>query len=124
MNKCVVGYVDNLGEEVLKNSNYRKVVFSGINSQLVLMSLLPEEEIGLETHNEHDQFFYIVSGKGIVTIGDEEFEVEAEDAALVPAGVEHNVINTSQNEELKLYTIYSPPEHPDGTIHESKDDSM
>lgn len=116
----MTGFYGNIEELTLENSNFRKVLFTGQNSQLVVMSLLPEEEIGAEVHTVEDQFFRVESGEGMLIMNEEKFEIRSEDAFVVPAGVEHNVINTSSTEELKLYTIYSPPHHPDGTVHATK----
>ena len=88
------------------------------------MSLKPGEEIGMETHETVDQFFRFEKGQGKVVIDGEEHEVKDGSAVIVPAGSEHNVINTSENEDLKLYTIYSPPNHPDGTVHKTKEEAM
>lgn len=117
------GYKVNVEKETLKNINFRKVLYTGKNIQLVLMSLKPGEEIGAEVHEEHDQFFRFDAGKGVVYINDSQYEVEDGDAVIVPSGADHNVINTSDSEELKLYTLYSPPEHRDGVIHASKEEA-
>jgi mannose-6-phosphate isomerase-like protein (cupin superfamily) len=107
----------------LENENFRKVLYTGKNSQLVLMSLKPGEEIGLEVHPENDQFFRFEKGQGRVVIDDNEYTVEDGSAIIVPAGSEHNVINISETEDLKLYTIYSPPHHKDGIIRKTKEDA-
>ncbi|MEA3398984.1 MAG: cupin domain-containing protein [Patescibacteria group bacterium] len=117
------GYKVNVEKETLKNINFRKVLYTGKNIQLVLMSLKPGEEIGAEVHEEHDQFFRFDAGKGVVYINDSQYEVEDGDAVIVPSGADHNVINTSDSEELKLYTLYSPPEHRDGVIHANKEEA-
>jgi len=91
--------------------------------QLVVMSLKPGEEIGMEVHNNVDQFFRIEAGEGKVVMNGEEANFKAEDVFIIPAGTQHNVINTSTSEELKLYTIYSPANHPEGTIHATKADA-
>jgi mannose-6-phosphate isomerase-like protein (cupin superfamily) len=88
------------------------------------MSLKPKEEIGMEVHDTVDQFFRFEEGEGKVIINDTEYEVKDGDVVIVPAGSQHNVINTSESEDLKLYTLYSPPNHPDGTVHETKADAM
>jgi len=88
------------------------------------MNLKPNEEIGMEVHETVDQFFRFEEGEGKVIINDTEYEVKDGDVVIVPAGSQHNIINTSENEELKLYTLYSPPNHPDGTVHETKADAM
>ncbi len=118
------GYFVHIEADTVANSNFRKVLFTGPKLQLVLMSLKPGEEIGSEVHEEHDQFFRFEKGTGKVIIGEDTFEVKDGDTVIVPAGEQHNVINTSQNEDLKLYTIYAPPEHADGTIHQTKEDAM
>jgi len=114
------GYWINLEEETKKNNFFRKVLFTAPKSQLVLMALQPGEEIGMEVHQDHDQFFRFESGRGRMLIDDYEKEVGDGNAVVVPAGEQHNVINTSEKEVLKFYTIYSPPEHPDGTVHRTK----
>lgn len=115
------GYSQNIEDLTLSNSNFRKVVYTAKYSQLVLMSLKPSEEIGEEVHTDGDQFFRFESGEGKVVIDGNEYAVGDGSAIIVPAGSKHNVINTSSTEDLKLYTIYSPPHHKDGTIHETKE---
>jgi mannose-6-phosphate isomerase-like protein (cupin superfamily) len=109
----------NIEQLTLDNNFFRKVIFTGSHSQLVLMSLKVGEEIGLEIHDNIDQFFRIEQGQAKFVIEDEVVLAEAEHAVVVPAGTKHNVINTG-SEDLKLYTIYSPANHKDGTIHETK----
>tara|TARA_Y100000031_G_scaffold133130_1_gene154762 strand:+ start:118 stop:489 length:372 start_codon:yes stop_codon:yes gene_type:complete len=116
------GYSVNLEQRTLENENYREVLFTGPQSQLVLMCLQPGEEIGAEVHEDHDQFFRIEAGTGKAVVDGQEFELADGVSVVVPAGADHNVINTSDSEKLKLYTIYSPPEHPDGTLHATKAD--
>jgi mannose-6-phosphate isomerase-like protein (cupin superfamily) len=118
----MVGYVTNIEQDTLESEDYRRVLFTGPNTQLVLMTLKPGEEIGLETHDEHDQFIRIEAGSGIVRLNDEEHELGDGVAVVIPAGTRHNVVNTSADEPLRLYTLYSPPEHPDGTVHRTKAD--
>ena len=118
------GYVTSLEKDTRKNSNFRKVLYTGKNSQLVLMNLKPLEEIGMEVHKNTDQFFRFEGGEGKVIIDGVEHNVKDGDAVIVPAGVKHNVINTSKKLELKLYTIYSPPEHQDGIVRRTKADAM
>ena len=118
----MVGYVTNIEKDTLENEDYRRVLFTGRNTQLVLMTLRPGEEIGLETHEEHDQFIRVESGTGSVVLNGEKHRLEDGVAVVIPAGVEHNVINTSSSEPMRLYTLYSPPEHPDGTVHRTKAD--
>jgi len=106
--------------ETVANENFRKVLYTGEHSQLVLMTLLPREEIGLEVHANTDQFFRFESGVGKVVIDETEYEVKDGDAVIVPAGARHNVINVSVSEALRMYTIYSPAHHKDQTIHKTK----
>jgi len=116
------GYGVNLEKRTLENENYREVLFTGPKSQLVLMCLQPGDDIGAEVHEDHDQFFRVEAGTGKAVVDGEEFELADGLSVVVPAGADHNVINTSDSEKLKLYTIYSPPEHADGTIHPTKAD--
>lgn len=118
------GYKGNVEEETVNNNYFRKVIFTAPQSQLVLMSLKPHEEVGLESHSENDQFFRFEKGHGLVVIEDEEFVVTDGVAVVIPAGTKHNVINNSNTEDLKLYTIYSPAHHPDGTIHKNKAEAL
>ena len=114
------GFFGNIEKETLENENFRKVLYTGKNSQLVLMSLPVGEEIGMEVHPENDQFFRFEKGHGKVMIDGNEYEVEDGSAIVVPAGAEHNVMNVSENEDLKLYTIYSPAHHQDGIVRKTK----
>ena len=116
------GYVTNIERDTLANAYYRRVLFTGRNTQLVLMTLQPGEEIGLEKHAEHDQFIRIEAGMGVAVLDRSEHALGDGVALVIPAGVEHNVINTSKDAPLRLYTLYSPPEHPDGTVHHRKRD--
>lgn len=116
------GFCDNIEKLTLENDNFRKVIYTAKNSQLVLMSLKPNEEIGEEIHDV-DQFFRIEKGYGKVIIDDNIYEVEDDFAIIVPAGAKHNVINES-SEEMKLYTIYMPPHHKDGVVHPTKNDAL
>ena len=118
------GYHTDIETQTIKNNYFRKVLFTGYHSQLVLMTLKPGEEIGSEVHEENDQFFRFEEGNGKVVINGEEFLVKDGDAVVVPAGSEHNIINLSKTEALKLYTIYSPAHHPGGTIHKTKEEAM
>jgi len=120
----MIGYVDNIEEKTLANSFFREVLFTGKYCQLVVMSLLPNEDIGMEVHPTVDQFFRVEKGQGKVVMNGEEHEIKDGSAIIVPAGTEHNVINTSSTEALKLYTIYSPPNHPDKKIHKTKAEAM
>lgn len=114
------GFNANIEKETLENKNYRKVLYSGKHSQLVLMSLRPKEEIGMEVHPGNDQFFRIEKGQGKCVIDDNEYELNDGVAIIVPSGANHNIINTSDTEDLKLYTIYSPAHHKDGIIRTTK----
>ena len=116
-------YLDNIEEVTLKNNNFRKVLFTGNHSQLVVMSLKRNEEIGMEVHPNVDQFFRIEQGRAKFIIDGKEMLAEKNFAVIVPAGSEHNVINNGLA-DLKLYTIYSPANHPDGTIHKTKEDAL
>src|SRR5690606_14176501 len=116
------GYIDNIEKSTNENSNFRKVLYTGKNSQLVLMRLTPGEDIGEEVHDV-DQFFRIESGKGIAILDGVEHTIEDDFAIVVPAGATHNIKNTSDSEDLKLYTIYSPPNHKDGTVHVTKSEA-
>ena len=118
------GYKDNIEKLTKDNKNFRKVLYSGPHSQLVLMSLRPGEDIGSEVHLDNDQFFRFESGSGKVVIDGNEYNVADGDAVVVPAGSEHNVINVSQTEELKLYTIYSPAHHKDRIVRATKEEAM
>lgn len=116
----MVGFHTNIESETLSNSNFRKVLFTASHSQLVLMNLLPGEEIGMEVHDNVDQFFRFEAGVGKSILDGEETTLKDGDVLIVPAGTNHNIINTSTTEPLKLYTVYSPANHPDGTIHRTK----
>lgn len=120
----MAGYIGKIEQLTLNNTYFRQVLFTGPNSQLVVMCLKPSEEIGLEVHPKVDQFFRFERGQGKVVMNGEEHLVTDGDAAVVPAGTEHNIINTSTTDELKLYTIYTPPNHPDGTIHKTKAEAV
>jgi mannose-6-phosphate isomerase-like protein (cupin superfamily) len=118
------GYKQNIEELTLANNNFRQVLYTGKHSQLVAMALNPGEEIGMEVHEENDQFFRFEAGEGKVLIDGHEYLVADGDVIIVPAGAEHNVINTSASESLKLYTIYSPAHHRDGVVHATKEQAM
>lgn len=113
------GYKGNIEKLTQENENFRKVLYTGEESQLVLMSLIPGEDIGEEVHPENDQFFRFESGKGKVVINGNEYEVSDGDAVVVPKGAVHNVINIGEN-RLKMYTVYSPAHHRDGVIRKTK----
>lgn len=114
------GFRGDIEKDTLENKMFRKVLYTGKHSQLVLMSLRPKEEIGLETHLENDQFFRFEEGEGKVIIDGNEYKVGDGVAIVVPAGAKHNVVNISDSKELKLYTIYSPSHHKDGIVRETK----
>lgn len=118
------GFCGNIEMETLENVNFRKVIYTGKHSQLVLMSLRPKEEIGMEVHNENDQFFRFEKGEGKCVIDGNEYELKDGVAVVVPAGAQHNVINTSETEDLKLYTIYSPAHHKDGVVRATKEEAV
>ncbi len=115
------GYVTNIEKNTLENDNFRKVLYTAKHSQLVLMSLLPGQEIGMEVHPDNDQFFRFEKGQGKCIIDGNEYELKDGTAVVVPAGSQHNVINVSATEELKLYTIYSPAHHKDGIVRKTKE---
>jgi mannose-6-phosphate isomerase-like protein (cupin superfamily) len=118
----MAGYVTDIEKDTLSNDDYRRVLFTGAHLQLVLMTLRPGEEIGKEIHEEHDQFIRVEAGIGSVVLDGQSRTISDGVAVLIPAGVEHNVVNTSRTEPLRLYTLYAPPEHPDGTVHRTKAD--
>jgi mannose-6-phosphate isomerase-like protein (cupin superfamily) len=117
------GFKSAIETDAVENNNFRKVLYTSNHSQLVLMSLLPNEKIGLETHTDNDQFFRVEKGHGKCLIDGNEYILADGDAVIVPAGARHNVINTSATEPLKLYTIYSPPHHRDGIVRATKHDA-
>lgn len=120
----MTGFFGPIEEQTLKNDNFRKVLFTGQHCQLVVMCLEPGEEIGNEVHSDVDQFFRIEQGEANFVLNNtEEHTVKSQDAVVIPAGTYHNVINTSKTRQLKLYTVYSPPNHPDGTVHKTKADA-
>ena len=114
-----MAYVSNIEVETLDNNKFRKVLYTAKNSQLVLMSLKPKEEIGAEIH-QLDQFIRIEKGQGKSVLDGQEYDISDGFAVVVSAGTEHNIINTSDTEEMKVYTVYSPPNHRDGVAHASK----
>lgn len=121
----MTGFFGSIEDLTLKNSFFRHVLFTGKHCQLVVMCLGPGEEIGNEVHAAVDQFFRIEEGEArFVVNGKEEHVAHASDAVVVPAGTFHNVINTSKTKHVRLYTVYSPPNHPDGTIHKTKADAV
>ncbi|MGB9680651.1 MAG: cupin domain-containing protein [Minisyncoccia bacterium] len=118
------GFFTNIEKETLENENFRKVLYTAKHSQLVLMSLKPKEEIGEEIHPDNDQFFRFEKGQGKVIIDGNEYLVSDGSAIVVPSGAKHNVINISETESLKLYTIYSPAHHKDGIIRATKEEAI
>ena len=118
------GFKDNIEKLTTENTDFRRVLYTGEHSQLVLMSLLPKEEIGLEVHPDNDQFFRFDSGEGQVIIDTRVYEVKDGNAVVVPRCAEHNVINTSETDSLKLYTIYSPAHHADGIVRKTRDEAV
>ena len=113
------GYVTNIEKDSLENEDFRRVLYTTKRSQLVLMSIAPNEEIGMEVHEEHDQFIRVEAGTGKAVLDGVEHNLEDGSAVVIPAGMEHNVINTG-DVDMKLYTIYTPPEHRDGIVHQQK----
>lgn len=118
------GFVANIEKEALENENFRKVLYTAKHCQLVLMSLKPKEEIGMEVHNDNDQFFRVEKGLGKCVIDRNEYQIANGSAILVPPGVKHNIINVSETDDLKLYTIYSPAHHKDGIVRATKEIAM
>lgn len=118
------GFVTDIEEETTKNTDFRRVLYTGKHSQLVLMSLKPGEEIGEEVHDSVDQFFRFEEGEGTVVIDDVEHRVKDGSAVVVPSGAKHNVLNTSKTAHLKLYTIYSPPEHQDKVVRKTRKEAL
>jgi mannose-6-phosphate isomerase-like protein (cupin superfamily) len=118
------GFAANLEEETRKNTDFRRVLYTGKFSQLVLMCLKPKEDIGEEVHNTVDQFFRFEEGEGVVVIDATRHAVKDGSGVIVPSGAKHNVINTSANKNLKLYTIYSPPEHMDKVVRKTKQEAI
>lgn len=117
------GYVTNIEKDALKNKDFRRVLYTAKHSQLVLMNLRAKEEIGEETHTL-DQFIRVEAGQGVAILDGVEHRISDGFAIVIPAGTKHNVINNSATEELRLYTLYSPPEHRDGTVHPAKSDAL
>jgi len=117
------GFSANIEEVTAANKDFRRVIYTGKHTQLVLMSLSAGDEIGMEVHNENDQFFRFESGEGRVVIDGNEYKISDGSAIIVPAGAEHNVINTSKTKELKLYTLYSPSHHKDGIVRATREEA-
>lgn len=116
-------YISNIQEITLSNTDFRRVLFTGSKTQLVVMSLKPGEDIGQEIHNDVDQFFRIESGTAKVVIDGNETIVVDDYVIIIPAGTLHNIVNNGDT-DLKLYTLYSPPNHPDGTVHKTKTEAV
>jgi len=114
------GFVSNIEKDTIDNENFRKVLYTAKHCQLVLMSLKPNEEIGMEVHPDNDQFFRFEKGEGKVIIDGNEYQIKDGSAVIVPAGAQHNVVNTSKTKKLSLYTIYSPAHHKDGIVRTTK----
>jgi mannose-6-phosphate isomerase-like protein (cupin superfamily) len=114
------GFSINIETKTIANNYFRQVLYTTKRSQLVIMTLQPGEEIGMEHHEGHDQFIRVEAGQGVAILDGEQHRLEDGTAVVIPAGAEHNVINTSATEPMRLYTLYTPPEHPDGIIHETK----
>ncbi len=119
----MAGYVTDIERATLENEEFRRVLFTGPSLQLVLMTLPRGGEIGEEVHVDHDQFLRVEAGTGRALLGGHTHELQDGSAVVVPAGVRHNVINTSRDTALKLYTLYSPPEHEPGTVHHTRADA-
>lgn len=117
------GFKSNIEKDTIANSNFRKVLYTSKHSQLVLMSLKPNEEIGEETHPDNDQFFRIEAGRGKCVIDGNNYQIKDGDAIVVPAGAKHNIINEDDEAELKMYTIYSPAHHKDGIVRATKEEA-
>ncbi|RJQ55520.1 MAG: cupin domain-containing protein [Actinobacteria bacterium] len=117
------GFKGDIEGLTLGNEDFRRVLYTGKHSQLVLMSIRPNEEIGMEVHDENDQFFRFEEGQGKVVIDGNEYEVGDGDAVVVPSGAEHNVVNMSDSAPLRLYTIYSPPHHEEGVVRATKEEA-
>lgn len=116
----MAGYSIDIEQKTIENTNFREVLYTAPNLQVVVMSLKPGEEIGMETHEKGDQFFRVEAGQGQAILDGEITELSDGMIVVIPEGTEHNIVNTSADKDLKVYTIYSPPEHPDGTVHKTK----
>ncbi len=117
-------YKSNIEKETLKNKNYRKVLHTGKNIQLVVMSLKPKEDIPFEVHKDHDQFIRVEQGSAGINAGGKKYSLKNGDVIIIPAGVKHYVCNSSKSKPLKLYTLYAPPEHPSGTVHKTQAEAL
>lgn len=116
-------YHVNIEKATEGNSNFRKVLYTSEHLQLVLMTLLPGEDIGLETHTENDQFFRIESGEWVCVINDTTYTLSSWSALVIPAKAKHNITNTSQTQSLHMYTLYTPPHHKDGIVRATKQEA-
>lgn len=116
----MAGHIVNIERESVDNTAFRRVLYTAPNLQLVVMTLHPGEEIGMEIHDEGDQFIRVEGGDGEAILNGDRHQLGDGTSVVIPAGVEHNIVNTSSDRPLHLYTIYTPPEHPDGTVHETK----
>lgn len=117
------GFKTNIEKATVNNADFRRVLYTGPHMQVVLMTLKPNEEIGAEVHSENDQFFRFEKGSGKCIIDGHEYAIADGDAVVVPSGAKHNIINTSDSEELRMYTIYAPPHHKDGIVRHTKEDA-
>ena len=117
------GYVGDINKETKENENFRRVLYTAKSSQLVVMSLKPGEDIGEEVHEDTDQFFRIEEGEGKAVLDGVEHKIADDYAVVIPAGTRHNILNTSVDRPMKLYTIYSPPHHRDGVVHKTKEEA-
>lgn len=120
----MAGYTTDIEKKTLQNEYFREVLFTADRMQLVVMSLQPGEDIGLETHSDVDQFIRVEAGSGKAILNGLESQLADGAVVVIPAGTRHNIVNHSANEPLKLYTIYSPPQHPDGTVHKTKAEAL
>jgi len=120
----MTGYHVDIEKKTEENEFFREVLYTGPHSQLVVMSIGVGEDIGMETHDDIDQFIRIEGGTGKAVLDDDEYELKDGSAVVIPAGTKHNVINTSPEKALKLYTVYTPPEHPDGVVHKTKAEAL
>ena len=118
----MIGFIHDISEKALKNSYFRQVLETGEHTQIVVMSIAPGGEIGEEVHTQNDQVLYFIKGEGKAILDGEEVNFEKDDVVLVKAGIRHNFINTG-SKDLKIVTFYSPPHHPEGTIHKTKEES-
>lgn len=116
------GFHTNIEQDTLSNNNFRKVLYTAKNMQLVLMTLQPGEDIGEEVHPDNDQFFRIEEGNGLCIINDNDYEISDDDVVIIPQGSNHNIINTGKK-PLRMYTIYAPPHHQDGIVHMTKEEA-